>query len=262
MESGIGPNPRRWGGLWDALGRRMLPRTVDIPLRRREWVMRRVLSGLAVVFMALGLVFGAMAYGAQTAEPSSPAAGRKRADAFAKELVGPKTERFPFSFSYGGRPSFELLRGWTRSDSHAKLDANRTRHLAKFLDPRTGLEVRVESVGYHDFLTVEWTLYFRNTAEEPTPILEDIQALDVMWQRPAGAEYVLHHAVQAFRRDQCPADSLRLRLYDLDSNGTYRFIVLEGQSPAEATGNDLLTQGLPVSTPQRPGAVVLLYQRK
>lgn len=142
--------------------------------------MRRVLSRLTHVFMALGLAFGALTSGAQAAEPSSPAAGRKRADAFAKELVGPKTDRFPFSFRYGGRPSFELLRGWTRSDSHAKLDANRTRHWVQFLDPRTGLEVRVESVEYHDFPTVEWTLYFRNTAEEPTPILEDIQALDVM----------------------------------------------------------------------------------
>ena len=35
------------------------------------------------------------------------------------------------------------------------------------------------AVEYHDFPTVEWTLYFKNTGTADTPILEDIQALDV-----------------------------------------------------------------------------------
>lgn len=166
-----------------------------------------------VVAGAVGL--GVWGYGIAIgrAEPSVPAASpaeQRWAAEFAKKLTGPDTEGFPFSFRYGGRPSRELLGAWKRTEDRAPLDSRRSRHLAKFLDPRTGLEVRVEAVEYHDFPTVEWTLFFRNTAPSATPILEDIQALDVTWQRGGEAEYVLHHAAgsQANRSDYAPRESL------------------------------------------------------
>jgi len=49
-------------------------------------------------------------------------------------------------------------------------------------------------VVYHDFPTVEWTLYFKNTGTQDTPILEDIQALDARFERNAEGEFVLHHS--------------------------------------------------------------------
>ncbi len=168
--------------------------------------MRRIRFAIAAVVVPVGLVLGAMVSPLRAAEPGSRAADQRQAAELAKRLLRPEAKASPFSFRYDGRPSRELLGDWTRSESHAALDASRTRHLAKFLDPRTGLEMRVEAVEYHDFPTVEWTLYFRNTAQRPTPILEDIQALDIPWQRPAGTEYVLHHAAgsQANRSDYAP----------------------------------------------------------
>jgi alpha-galactosidase len=62
------------------------------------------------------------------------------------------------------------------------------------------LVVRCVGVEYHDFPTVEWTLYFRNPGGQDTPILADIQALDVRLERAPGAfteqaEFRLHHNV-------------------------------------------------------------------
>ena len=43
---------------------------------------------------------------------------------------------------------------------------------------------------------MEWTLYFRNTGDKDTPILADIQAIDVsLDRRPDGADFLLHHHV-------------------------------------------------------------------
>jgi alpha-galactosidase len=49
------------------------------------------------------------------------------------------------------------------------------------------------AVEYHDFPTVEWTLYFRNDGKRPTPILEQIQAIDTQFERSAEGEFLLHH---------------------------------------------------------------------
>jgi alpha-galactosidase len=52
-------------------------------------------------------------------------------------------------------------------------------------------------VEYGDFPTVEWTLYFRNTSGRDTPILEDIQSLDLQLERPAAnsSEFRLRQSV-------------------------------------------------------------------
>ena len=82
--------------------------------------------------------------------------------------------------------------------SNKKLDENRTEHTLAYIDPKSGLELRCVGIEYLDFPTVEWTMYFRNTSEKDTPILADIQALDIRVERPAGAsdaktEFRLHH---------------------------------------------------------------------
>ena len=58
--------------------------------------------------------------------------------------------------------------------------------------------VRCVGIEYRDFPTVEWTLYFKNTGVKDTPILENIQALDIRVERKAGpssdaTEFHLHH---------------------------------------------------------------------
>lgn len=101
----------------------------------------------------------------------------------------------PFSFRYGGRPSAELLPQWkTERTSHA-LDAKRTQHRILYTDPASGLQVRAEAVTYADFPTIEWTIYLKNTGAAPTPMLEQIQALDTTFQRPPEGEFIVHHSI-------------------------------------------------------------------
>ena len=101
----------------------------------------------------------------------------------------------PFSFVYGGRSSDELLGGWKFSQEVIKLDANRTRRVQRYSDPKTGLEVRCELVEYADFPTAEWTLYFKNAGSEDSAIIESIAALDIRLEDAGAGEFLLHHNV-------------------------------------------------------------------
>ena len=101
----------------------------------------------------------------------------------------------PFSFTYGGRPSAELLPAWRLDRSSRRLDRARTERTLTYTDPVTGLVVRCVAVEYRDFPTVEWTLTFRNAGVADTPVIEGIQALDLGLQRGHYGEFVLHHAV-------------------------------------------------------------------
>jgi alpha-galactosidase len=101
----------------------------------------------------------------------------------------------PFSFVYGGRCSDDLIGDWKYTEATKKLDKNRTRTTRKYLDPETRLEVRVEMVQYKDYPTVEWTVYFRNTGEHDTPVLENLHSLDTVLTRAKDGEFVLHHAI-------------------------------------------------------------------
>ncbi|UCH36645.1 MAG: alpha-galactosidase [Armatimonadota bacterium] len=106
---------------------------------------------------------------------------------------GPYTTEPPFSFTYDGRPSGEVLKTWTLTRAERAVDDKRTEHAITYNDPETGLVMRCVAVEYHDFPIVEWTLYFKNAGSADTPILEDIQALDTHLERSADGEFVLHH---------------------------------------------------------------------
>ncbi|MBI2302739.1 MAG: alpha-galactosidase [Armatimonadetes bacterium] len=115
----------------------------------------------------------------------------------------------PFAFSYGGKPSAELLPHW---DSRLEGDgtggktpplpdgATPLRRTLTWRDPATGLEVRCEAVHYADFPVVEWTVWLKNTGAADTPLIENLQALDAGWQRTPwppfeDCEFFLHHWV-------------------------------------------------------------------
>ncbi len=100
-----------------------------------------------------------------------------------------------FSFTYGGQPSSQLLKGWKVARASKKLDDARTERTIVCTDPKTGLVVRCVGIEYRDFPTVEWTLYFKNSGATATPILENIQALDLRFVRGHYGEFLLHHAV-------------------------------------------------------------------
>ncbi|HEY3324749.1 MAG TPA: alpha-galactosidase [Planctomycetota bacterium] len=97
----------------------------------------------------------------------------------------------PFSFTYGGKSSAELLSQWERKAESKKLDENRTQRTISWTDAQTGLLVRCVAIEYLDFPTVEWTLYFKNAGQADTPILENILALDVGLSGKKNT--ILHH---------------------------------------------------------------------
>jgi len=101
----------------------------------------------------------------------------------------------PFSFTYAGRPSAEILGAWTCERRAERLDAARIRHTTRWRDPATGLEVRCEGLAYGDFPAVEWTVYFKNTGKEDAPIIEGIQALDLPLHRGGLGDFLLRHAI-------------------------------------------------------------------
>ena len=96
----------------------------------------------------------------------------------------------PFSFVYGGKKSEELLKAWKRSIVSKKSDSTRNLHIITGKDSETGLVVMCEATEYLDFPAVEWVLYFKNTGEVDTPILQDIQALEAVF--PSSGEYNIH----------------------------------------------------------------------
>ena len=87
----------------------------------------------------------------------------------------------------------EFLDGWKLERTERVLDDERTELVTTYTDPSTGLQARCVAVKYADFPVVEWTLYFKNTGEEPTPIIDDIQALDTRMERGGDGEFLLHH---------------------------------------------------------------------
>ena len=98
-----------------------------------------------------------------------------------------------FSFVYGGTKSPELLKNWSSQRTSRELDAQRTEYTQVYRDPKTGLEARFVGVEYHDFPTVEWTVFFKNAGTVDSPILENIQMLDSRLERNGDGEFLLHH---------------------------------------------------------------------
>jgi alpha-galactosidase len=109
-------------------------------------------------------------------------------------LSGAYSAAPPFSFRYGGKDSTELLQSWRQERLSRQLDAIRTEHVVTYTDPQTGLLVRCMGVAYSDFPVVEWTVFLKNTGSAPTPIVEQLQAIDTEFERTAEGEFVLHHS--------------------------------------------------------------------
>jgi alpha-galactosidase len=108
-------------------------------------------------------------------------------------VAGSRSKVVPFSFEYDGNPNAKLLETWSRTATTRQLDATRKEYTVNWLDRRTGLEIRYVVVEYADFPVVEWTVYFKNKGSADTPILANIQALDIALQHPVKEDLSLHY---------------------------------------------------------------------
>jgi alpha-galactosidase len=143
-----------------------------------------------VLFMALGLQGEAV-----TVTPAEMSEARQWIVTHVAVAGDGQTPALPFSFRYGGQPAADLLKSWKYDRATKKLDEQRTEHTLTWSDPGSGLSLRCVAIEYNDFPTVEWTLFFKNTGSVDSPILEDIQALDLRLARGEKGEFTLHHNV-------------------------------------------------------------------
>ena len=142
-----------------------------------------------------------------------------------EQLPPVKSEPPFFSFTYDGKPSAELLPTWKKSETSRKLDDQRTERTLTWTDPKTGMEVRCVSVAYSDYPVVEWTVYFKNTGKADTPILADIQGLNVSFQRNGEGDYVL----RTIRGDDCSAASYQPIVIRMGGGTSHRFAPVGGR---------------------------------
>ncbi len=98
----------------------------------------------------------------------------------------------PFSFSYGGKPSAHFLSTWICTRTEKQADAGKKRYDIVYTDPITGLEITCEQTLYKKSKAIEWVLYFENKSGKNTPIIKDLQALDLGVKIPVGKQAVLH----------------------------------------------------------------------
>ena len=99
-----------------------------------------------------------------------------------------------FSFVYDGRTSRSIMPSWKLEQSRGEPGSGSIRSSTTWTDPDTGLRVTMESLRFTDYPAVEWVLYFENTGRRTTPVVENIQAMDVLLESPMGTDspYILH----------------------------------------------------------------------
>jgi alpha-galactosidase len=115
-----------------------------------------------------------------------------RLDELKEWYVPAPATRYPFSFTYGGKASDDLLGEWKRETATAPRSGERlygtaegeTRTDTTWTDPATGLRLTWEVTRFGDYEALEWVLYFENSGQADTPIIENVQAMDIAFDRP------------------------------------------------------------------------------
>jgi hypothetical protein len=102
--------------------------------------------------------------------------------------------KFPFSFMVGGQRSDELLPSWKSQTGPAVSADGVESGWRTWTDPVSGFRVRIETRRFAGFSALEWILFFENTGAQDSPLIENIQALDLTLDRPLSGEepYRLH----------------------------------------------------------------------
>ncbi len=160
-------------------------------------IMRRT-RFIFLILLSLSLLIPKKNDGAAASEKRLPRAAGKEDKMWMEDVLdGENTIQAggcPFSFVYGTVPSSKALPDWRRHEDRTVLEDGRIRIVTTFTDGETSLRVIWERLYYRDFPAVDWVLYFENTGEGDTPIIENIQALDIRLGSPIGAEkpFVLH----------------------------------------------------------------------
>ena len=109
----------------------------------------------------------------------------------------------------GGSTHRSFLKGWKNRVSDEIVDDTRNRRTLTLNDPETGLVVRAVATIYADTAGVDWTLYFTNTGDKETPILEQVKAVDVNIRLRANDDLPVLHRINGgtgYADDWMPLD--------------------------------------------------------
>jgi alpha-galactosidase len=128
---------------------------------------------IALTLVASGFT-SSIVWAAGTDKP----ADTRRDDKWLQAFLGPNSH-LPFSFVYGRQASGDVVSAWPRKTQSRALGDDRTEHVVTWTDPKTQLQVRLTALSYAGSPVVEWTVYFKNEGKADTPILEDVQAIDM-----------------------------------------------------------------------------------
>lgn len=130
----------------------------------------------------------------------------------------------PFSFVYDGKASSTLLPDWKKTVTSKPGPDGKTLHTITYTDLKTGLVCMLDLTEFADFPAAEWVLRFRNDGKSDTPILEDIQALRVVW---VGEEKpVLNYS----KGSDCRVDDFQYQTQPLQPNEDVRLATRGGRS--------------------------------
>ena len=124
------------------------------------------------------LVFGLLAYHPAPAQVVSSGNARPSNQWLREHLLNSNSQ-VPFSFVYGRQSSKTLLKAWPEKTATRELGPERREYTFLWTDPKTALQVRLTAVEYSGSPVVEWTEYFKNGGTVDSPILEEVEPLDI-----------------------------------------------------------------------------------
>ena len=134
----------------------------------------------------------------------------------------------PFSFDLAGRPFSECATSWAVEVASREVDGRRTEHEITYRDPQSGLQVRCSATEYHDYAAVEWMLHLSNEGAGDTPIVSNLQTLDVTLL-PPGKDCTLHYAKGAL----CTVDDFAPVARPVAPKAAFRLTPGGGRSSSE-----------------------------
>ncbi|HOD49367.1 MAG TPA: alpha-galactosidase [Candidatus Hydrogenedentes bacterium] len=110
-------------------------------------------------------------------------------------------DAWAFSFAHNGVPVTQLLPGWRRTCAQEAAVPGVARHTLVFSDAASGLELTYTALLYERHAAIELLLELRNTANEASPLLEQIRSLDCIFSMPPGP-CTIHHALGEFNSER------------------------------------------------------------
>ncbi|MCX6560749.1 MAG: alpha-galactosidase [Candidatus Aminicenantes bacterium] len=155
------------------------------------------------------------------------AANRQRAEAMFSAAA---SAALPFSFVYGGRPSASFIGSWASRVEDRAVDVGKRLRILTITDPTTGLEIRAFCTVYLDSAGLDWTLAFTNKGTVDTPVIEQLQALDVSIKPGPGPAPIWH----GLKGSRCADDDWQPFARALISGAKYEFGAENGRSSADS----------------------------